>query len=145
VPDLEDADAVAVVIGYLNSLPAVTEILGGSDRISDRNEPPYPHLKVTDTPGGSDRGMRWLIAQELTLELYGDMDGSPGKADLRRGLVRILTALRDLPDVPAVAGQPVVTSVETTGAFGFVPEPTGQPRYIARRLVYLHPPHVTVP
>lgn len=144
-PDLVDADPVAVVLAYLNSHAAVTEVLGGPDRISDRNEPPYPHLGVTDTSGGSDRDLRWLIAPEITLTLWGDLDGSPSKAALRRIFYRILQALRDMPGVAAEPGQPVVTHVQSTGAGGWSPEPTGQPRYLGRVQVYMHPPAELVP
>lgn len=140
MPDLVDADPVAVVIAYLNSHTAVLAALGGTGRISARNQPPYPHLGVTDTPGGSDLTMRWLIAPEITLKLWGDMDGSPGKAELRRIFYTILTALRDLPDQPTAPGQPVVTDVRSTGAGGWSPEPTGQPQYIGRQQIFMHPP-----
>lgn len=144
VPDLVDADPAAAVIAYLDAQLAVQEALGGTGRISARNEPPYPHLGVTDTPGGSDRNMRWLIAPEITLNLWGDLDGSPGKAALRRIFYTILQALRDMPDQPAAPGQPVVTFVQSTGAGGWSPEPTTQPRYLGRVQLFMHPPH-TIP
>lgn len=140
MPDLVDADPAAVVIAYLSSHPAVTEALGGPGRISAKNEPPYPHLGVTDTPGGSDLSMQWLIAPEVTLKLWGDLDGSPGKAALRRIFYTILQAVRDLPDQPTAPGQPVITAIGNTGAGGWLPEPTGQPQYTGRRQIFMHPP-----
>lgn len=139
MPDLVDADPVDVVIAYLNSHPEVVAVLGGDDRISKENEPPYLHLGITDTTGGSDRTLRWLIAPELTLKLWGDLDGTPGKAAMRRALYTILQALRDLPDQPTEPGQPVVTAVESRVGGGWTPEPTGQPQYSARVQVFLHP------
>lgn len=140
MPDLVDADPAAVVIAYLNGHPAVEAAIGGSGRFSLTNKPPYPHCGVEDTPGGSDRDLRWLIAPELTLKLWGDLDGSPGKAELRRIFWTIIQALRDLPEVPTVPGQPVITAVESNGAGGWSPEPTGQPRYLGRIRLYMHPP-----
>jgi hypothetical protein len=140
VADLVDADPAAAVIAYLSGHPAVTEALGGSDRISADNEPPYPHLGVLDTPGGSDRDMVWLIAPEVTLQLWGDKDGTPGKAVLRGVFFTILQALRDLPNQPTEPGQPVITAVGNSGAGGWSPEPDNQPRYLARRQIFLHPP-----
>lgn len=141
MPDLVDADPVAVARAYLTTHAEVLEALGGPDRISANNEPPYPHLGMLDTPGGSDRDLQWLIAPEISLTLWGDMDGSPGKAVLRRTLYVVLQALRDMPDVPTVPGQPVVTHVQSTGAGGWSPEPTGQPRYLARVQMFMHPPN----
>lgn len=140
MPDLVDADPAAVVIAYLSSHPAVTEALGGPGRISLKNQPPYPHLGVADTPGGSDRDLRWLISPEISLTLWGDLDGSPGKAALRRALYTVLQALAELPEQATGPGQPVVTAVESSGAGGWSPEPTGQPRYLSRVRVYMHPP-----
>jgi hypothetical protein len=140
VADLVDADPAAAVIAYLNGHTAVEGALGGAGRISARNEPPYPHLGVTDTPGGTDRDMRWLTGPEITLTLWGDLDGTPGKAALRRIFYTIVQALRDFPDQPTEPGQPVVTEVRSTGAGGWSPEPTGQPRYLGRVQVFMHPP-----
>lgn len=140
MPDVVDADPAAVVIAYLNAHPDVEAALGGPGRISAKNEPPYPHLGVTDTPGGSDLDMEWLIAPELTFQLWGDLDGSPGKAALRRVFIVVLQAVRDLPKQPTEPGQPVVTAIGNSGAGGWVPEPTGQPRYTGRRQIYMHPP-----
>lgn len=137
--DVVDADPAAVVIAYFHVHGALTEALNGGG-ISARNEPPYPHLQVLDTPGGSDRALTWLIAPEVTIRAYGDLDGTPGKAVLRRVLYTALQALRDLPNVPAGPGQPVVTAVDFTGAGGWLPEPTGQPCYVARPRLYMHPP-----
>jgi hypothetical protein len=140
VPDLVDADPVKFARTYLNSRPAVTEALGGLDRIGLRNKPPYPRLGIADTPGGSDLDMQWLTAPELSLTLWGDLDGNPPKDALWRILRIILQELRDMPNMPAVPGQPVVTHVQSTGAGGWSPEPTGQPRYTARVQLFMHPP-----
>lgn len=140
MPDLVDADPVGTVIAFLNANSAVLEALGGSGRIGLLNKPPYPCLGVVDTPGGSDRNLRWLIAPEITLNLWGDLDGSPGKAELRRIMYVVLQELRDLPERPTEPGHPVVTSVESTGAVGWAPEPTGQGKYTARIQIYMHPP-----
>lgn len=137
--DVADVDPIGVVKPYLEAHSAVQAWFGDPDWISPINEPPFPHLQLLDTPGGSDLTMRWLIAPELTLRLLGDFDGTPGKKALRDGMYVILQALRDLPLVPAVPGKPVVTEVRFTGAGGYVPEPTGQPAYLARVQLYMHP------
>lgn len=140
--DVVDADPVAVVIAYYLASEVLTEALGGAGRVSGLNEPPYPHIQVLDTPGGNDRSLEWLIAPELTIKVYGDFDGSPGKAELRRVFYLALQELRDLPKRPSVPGQPVVTAVDfSRGGSGWQPEPDGQPCYFARPQIYLHPPH----
>jgi hypothetical protein len=85
--------------------------------------------------------MTWLIAPEITLKAFGDFDGTPGKAQLRRVLYTALQALRDLPLIPTSPGQPVITGVRFPGTGGWLPEPTGQPCYVARPQLYMHPPN----
>lgn len=142
MPDLVDADPVKAARTYLLGRPAVAEALGGLDRIGLVNKPPYPRLGIEDTPGGSDLDLNWLIAPELTLKLWGDLDGAPGKAELRRIFYVVLQELADMPNHPTVPGQPVVTRVLSTGAGGWSPEPTGQPRYTSRVQLFMHPPIV---
>lgn len=134
--DVEDADPVAVVVAYLNGHPDAQAVLGGAGRVSSRNEPPYPHCKITDPPG-DDRDLRWLTAPLVQLETHGDLDGTPGKAQLRRIHYTLLRVLRDLPDTPQTG--PVVTAVTYPTGGGWLPEPTSQPRYLSRVRLYLHP------
>jgi hypothetical protein len=119
----------------------VIEVLEGGDvseHFTDRNEPPYPHVRLLDPPG-SDRGLQHGLAPLLQIEVLGDLDGSHSKPLLRRILYVILGALAELPDIPAQPGQSVVSYVESSGGGGYVPEPTGQPRYIATVRMHMHP------
>lgn len=136
--DLAAADALPRVVAWLSTHSEVTASLGGSGRVSAVNEPPYPRLRVLDT-GGDDRGLRWLLAQDVQIEAYGDLDGMPGKSELRRILYVALGAVMELPDQPQTVGYPTVTSVRTVQAGGWVPEPSGQPRYLATVRLYVHP------
>lgn len=137
--DVVDADALAVVLAALNAHQGLRDAFGHGEApfASSRNEPPYPHVKITDTPGGTDRTLHWLTSQELTVETHGDLDGTPGKAALRRLHVLVLQTIRDLPT--AEQDHPVVTGVTFPGARGYVPEPTGQPRYLSRVQIQIHP------
>lgn len=138
-------DAIGVAKPYLESHADVLAWFGAPGWISAVNRPPYPQLQMLDTPGGNDRTRRWLIGQEITLKLFADFDGTPGKKALRDGMGVILDALRDLPDVPSEPGQPVVTQVEFPGAMGFLPEPTGQWVYMSRVLLWMHPATTAAP
>lgn len=135
---LTEVDPVATARTWLLSRQAVTDALGGPDRVGPVNEPPYPCVRLTDPPG-SDRSLRHLIAPLLQVEVYGDMDGSPGKPVLRRILYTVLEELAALPDQPTAPGESVVTAVISTGGGGWTPEPTGQPRYIATVQMFMHP------
>lgn len=137
---LAGADPLPLVISWLTAHPLVSAELGGPGRVGPYNEPPYPRLRVLDVGGGSDRDLLWLIATGIQLEAYGDLSGAPGKAALRRVLYTALGALRELPDQPAEAGQPVVTAVRSATPGTWSPEPSGQPRYLASVTVYCHPP-----
>lgn len=143
--DLAAADPLAAARTWLLSHPAVTAALGGPDRVGRRNEPPYPRIVLTDTPGGADRDLRWLVAPELAVHALGDVDGTPGPAALRRILYITLVALTELPDHAPAPGAPVVTSVVSTSAVGWTPEPTGQPKYSAAVRLYMHPPQPVTP
>lgn len=135
---LADADPLPRVLAWLEGHAAVTAALGGPGRVGARNEAPYPRLRLLDV-GSDDRGLRWLIAPEVQIEAYGDMDGSPGKAELRRILYVALDALMELPDQPTPADTPVITAVVSARGGGWSPEPSGQPRYLTSVRVYTHP------
>lgn len=140
---LTEADPVAVARAWLLGRQAVTEALGGADRIGPYNEPPYPCVRLTDPPG-NDRTLTHLIAPLLQIEVLGDRDGTPGKTTLRRILYTVLEELADLPNHETGPGQPVVTAVTSTGGGGWAPEPTGQPRYLSTVQMHMHPPRTEI-
>lgn len=142
--DLADTDIVALSRRYLLSLPEVTEALGGEGRVGPNNEPPYLCVRLTDPPG-DDRDLRHLVAPLLQVEVLGDPALLGQKPQMRRALFRVLQELAQLPERQALGefarlvDEPVVTSVLSTGGGGWVPEPTGQPKYIATVRMYVHP------
>ena len=142
--DLADTDVVALARRYLAAHPGVTEALGGEGRVASLNEPPYPRIRLNDPPG-DDRLMQHLIAPLLQIDLLGDPGLTGQKPSLRRAMYTVLQALRELPEKQAlgqwerIAGEPVVTAVTSTGGGGYVPEPTGQPKYVATVRLYVHP------
>lgn len=143
VLDLARADPLPRIISWLGTHPAVTEVLGGTGRVSARNEPPFPHLRVTDPPGGDDRSLRWLMSSAVQVEAMGDLDGTPGKAVLRQVLYTALGALVELPEQDTPEQGPVITAVRSSVAGGWSPLPNGQPRYLAILQVYSHPTPAT--
>lgn len=142
--DLVDTDVLALTRRYLLSLPSVTEVLGGEGRVGPRNEPPYPMLRLTDPPG-DDRSLNHLIAPLVQFEMYGDPAATGQKPMLRKALYRVLQEMGRLPERQALGEfehrehEPWVTNVGSTGGGGYVPEPTGQPRYIATLRLHVHP------
>lgn len=138
--DLADVDPVALARTWLMGRPRVIAVLGGA-RFPARNEPPYPCVRLTDPPG-DDRSLTHLLAPLVQVEVLGDVDGTPGKPVLRRILYTVLQELTYLPDQEFGPGEVVVTSVTASGGGGFVPEPNGQPRYIATVRMHAHPPTV---
>lgn len=142
--DLAATDVVPLMSWWLGQHPAVAEALGQAGHVSMRNEAPWPCLMLTDTTAGSD-GDLYLVSPEIQLEAYGDLDGNPGKAALRRLLASAVGAARELADEPcpypagAPDGSPVVTWVQSSRAIGWSPLPGGQPRYIGAVRVFCHP------
>lgn len=140
-PVLWTVDPVAVARSWLISRPAVMAVLGdGENSIGPDNEPPYPYVRLTDMPG-NDRNLRHLIGPLVQVEVIGDLDGTPDKPTLRAILYLVLGELAVLPEQPSAPGAPVVTNVVSTGAGGWSPLPTGQPRYLATVQMFMHPPH----
>jgi hypothetical protein len=144
--DLAAADPVAVVVARLRGSDKVKTELGFTadddvdDHIGLRNVVPYPRLIVSDPPGGSLRGLRWLMSPIVQVEAVGDLDGRPGAAALRRLLLVALQEVAGVPETPSMPGEPVVTNIGADGSLGWVPLPNGQPRYLSSVQVFLHPP-----
>lgn len=138
--DLPRADPMPRMLAWLNTHLAVAEALGGPDRVDANNQPPYPRVRVLDVPGSDLRDPIWLLTQEVQLKAYGDLDGRPGKQQLRRIAYTVLGALTELPDKVPLAGDPIITAVKLLRSPGWVPEPTGQPCYDWAVRVYSHPP-----
>lgn len=142
--DLADTDVVALARRFLLARADVVEALGGEGRVASLNEPPYPRVRLLDPPG-DDRDLTHLIAPLLQVEILGDPGLTGQKPALRKAMYRVLQALRQLPEQQAlgewerIEGEPVVTAVVSTGGGGYVPEPTGQPKYIATVRLYVHP------
>lgn len=136
---LADLHPVAVARTWLLTRSRVTDLLGGSDGIGVRNEPPYPCLVLSDPPG-DDRFGRHLIAPLLQIEVMGDLDGNPGRNALRSLYYTVLEELVLLPEQPTDPADPfVVTEVVPTGGGGYVPLPTRQPRYLGTVRMFMHP------
>lgn len=146
---LADTDVVALARRYLDAHPRIIEVLGSEGRVASLNEPPYPRIRLSDPPG-DDRSMQHLIAPLLQIDVLGEPGMSGQKPALRRALYTALEVLGELPEAQAlgqwarVAGEPVVTDVQSSGGGGYVPEPAagqpgGQPRYIATVRLYVHP------
>lgn len=97
-PNLADADPVSALLAWLQNHPEVADALGGPGRVSGIEEGPWPHLRVDHGPGGDLRDLRWAISPEVTLEVLGDPGGWPGKAELRRILLRCALAAQELAE-----------------------------------------------
>lgn len=136
---LADADPVSELLAWLQQSPEAAEALGGSGRVSGILEAPWPHLVVTHGPGGDLRDLRWATSPEVTLEVYGDPGGWPGRAELRRILLRCAAAAQARVEAPYVPGRPVVSGVHPSGLLVWSPLVDGQPRWLMNLLVTLHP------
>lgn len=138
---LAAADPVAVLLAWLRGHASVLAEFGDPARISGRNETPYPRLMVMPSPGGSDGDLRWILDGEVSLTTYGEFDGTPGQAALRRMHYTALGAAAELPMSRFTAGQPVVSAIRATTAAYWAPEPlTGQPAWRSTLLLTIHPP-----
>ncbi|PNG22427.1 hypothetical protein [Streptomyces cahuitamycinicus] len=136
---LADADPVSELLAWLQQSTEAAGALGGPGRVSGVREAPWPHLLVTHGPGGDLRDLNWATSPEVTLEVYGDPGGWPGKAELRRILLRCATAAKTRVDAPHTPGRPVITGIRPSGLLVWSPLVDGQPRWLMNLLVTLHP------
>ncbi|MET8696965.1 hypothetical protein ABZV65_30995 [Streptomyces bauhiniae] len=136
---LEDADPVAVLLAWLQQSDEAADALGGPDRASGIPEAPWPHLMLDHGPGGDLGAMRWVTSPEVILDLRGHPGGWPGKAELRRILVRLVKAAQAIVEAPHVPGRPVVNKVAPSGLLVWAPLIDGQPRWLITLGVTLHP------
>lgn len=138
--DLSDADPVGEIIWRFSNSTDAEEILGGPGRVSGLMEEPWPHLRVIPGSTGEMSTMRGRIVHEVTLELYGPMDGSIGSAVLWRTMARLLILANRIPDQPHPAGRPVMSRCNVQGGVTRQPLTNGQLRYVATLNVTLTPP-----
>jgi hypothetical protein len=139
-PSLSLADGLAVAAAWLAAHPDVIAALGGPGRVSGVVGPLYPCVRITGGPG-SDRDLRWVKDDLVTVEVWGDPDGTPGPAALKRVMYRVLEALTELPARPVTPGDAIVTAVVSVNPAQPVPV-DGQPRWTAAVLLTVHPPRV---
>lgn len=140
MPTQADVDPVALVYQWLRDHPATPLLLGGPEHVTGIPETPWPHVAVDDGFAGDTRE-GWSGEFEVSLEVLGAPDGTPGKADLRNLAYRVLDQLRALPEADVTdPTQPVVSKVRPSGVFAWSPLSNGQPRYVLGVIVTVRPP-----
>ncbi|MGW4891060.1 hypothetical protein ACWEQL_02155 [Kitasatospora sp. NPDC004240] len=137
--DLASLDAELLAVDWLSNHHELTAVLGGAGRVGARNAPPYPRIRITQIPGGSAPGWRWLGTFNLQVEALGDLDRTTARPDLRLAFTTAVKALHQLTARPPLPGQPVVTFVQALSTGGWLPEPTGQGRYVGVVALTAHP------
>lgn len=139
MPTLADVNPVAEVLAWLQSHTSVLAAVGGVSHISGRVEPPYPHIRVEPSPGGSYRDLRWAIEPEITVTTVGDVDGSPGQAALRRIHHIVLLATAEIPRRTHQPGQTVVSHVRAVSGTAPLATPLGSRGWTTALTVVCHP------
>ncbi|MCC9309143.1 hypothetical protein LN042_18990 [Kitasatospora sp. RB6PN24] len=132
-------DAELLAVNWLSAHEELTAVLGGQGRVGARNTPPYPRIRLAQIPGGSVPGWRWLGTFHLQVEALGELDRTTPRPLLHTAFSTAVKALHQLPCRPPAAGQPVVTAVQALSAGGWLPEPTGQGRYLGLVALTAHP------
>lgn len=128
-------DFTAIVVTALQAAVddgGLDALAGDAGRIGsgDLNEPPYPRLLATVTPGGTvDPVSRWRRTAPVQLEAVGDLDGRYESALLADLLEEAVQVLLTLPDLEYPRGVPVVTFVDTSQAAFWSPRPQAQPAW----------------
>lgn len=134
-----DADPLPRVLAHLDTHPDVIGYLGDADHISDENQAPYPHLRITDAGSGDVDG-EWLIWTDILVEVFDDLEQSTPKDTLLRIIRTVLAAIGELGKQPTPPpGMPVITYVRVEVGAAPAREPSGQRKYRAIIRVWSHP------
>lgn len=101
---------------------------------------PYPCLRLVGTPAGTELNLRHRVVQELLVEAWGDPDAAPDPTALRAVLYVALRALAELAEDDGAPVEGIVVSHVASSQPGtYLPDPTGQPRYLAGVTITAHP------
>jgi hypothetical protein len=140
VPDLSDADPVAVVLDWLTYHPSIITLLGGAEHVSGLAEGPWPHVVVSDAPSGDLRDLVWSAELGVTLEVIGHPNGAPGQSALRKLAFQLAGLVAELPERDVTSSDPVVSRVRSSGVAAWAPMSNGQPRWLLDLLLTIRPP-----
>jgi hypothetical protein len=142
---LSDVNPVAIASTWLEADPLLLAAFAdaGADPLLGVPllgvvRPPYPMLRVVKTPGGNLGDLRWRTEPELQVEVWGDLDGTPGPAALERILLVALERLKALELYDYQPWEPVVTHVRAGDPFA-LDDPSGQPRWLSSVGLTVHP------
>lgn len=142
-PRIELANPVETLLSWLRTDGAILGEFGGPDRVGGENEAPFPRIRVTHSPDGSDGDLRWFSTPGVIVETYGAVDGTPGMHELRRLHYVVLGRISVIPERQAeapVSGRAVISSVVARRA-RYRREPgTTQLVWSSSLLVGIHPP-----
>lgn len=118
MPSQRGIQPVAVALAWLQQHDGVLTGWGGVDHVDGRVRAPFPHLRVTAGPGGGLRDGLWVRDQEVRLEGYSALDGSPGEFVMSDLLLLAVGALMELQDRDHSPTDPVISRVRPVGAPG---------------------------
>lgn len=141
--DLAAADPIAAMLAWLRQHPRVLAEFGDASRVAGTNEAPYPRVMVSPSAGGDDRDLIWLLEPEISVVTYGEPDGTPGQAELRRLHYVVLAAATEIVgwSPPPTIG--VTSLVRSSSAARWEAEPlTGEPAWRSTLVMRIHPPSV---
>lgn len=120
---LAAADPVPVLLPWLRANPIFNETVGGPEHVSGAVRDPYPHIVITDSPGGGPSDGYYSHDPELLLQAVSSPDGTPGKYELRRLLVITAGLLCAYPDEGITSNRAVISNVRLSSPFVYVPDP----------------------
>lgn len=137
--EFEDVNPVAEVIGWLETHAALAAEGLTAEHVSGRVEAPWPHVRVTPSPGGFLQDMIHQHTEEVQVEVIDHPGGVLGQATVRRLLLLVAKAVAGLDDRDVSAGETVVTDVRSTSGAVWSPLPGEQPRYLTTFSITAHP------
>ena len=114
--------------------------LPAAGNLSGLNEPPYPHVQVRPGGGGVGGRLVWSVTEEVIVEVWCALNGTPGSAAAKKLLMEFVYWLCRACDRPHVAGRPVVVDVVMVGAARPGSDAaTRQPKWSATVKITAHP------
>ena len=135
----EEVNPVAEVIAWLEAHPDLAAESITADHVSGVVEAPWPHIRVTPSPGGFLNDLVHAHAEEVQVEVLDHPGGTLGQAGLRRLLLLVARVVGELDDRDVTAGQTVISDVRSTSGAVWSPLSDGHLRYLTTFQITAHP------
>jgi hypothetical protein len=116
---MADADPIPVLMQWLQQNAIFNEVVGDASHVSGALRAPYPHIILSQSPGGRPSDGVHFDYPEIRLDAVASPEGLPGKAELLRVLKVTAVLLSAYPDEGIVSDRCSINDVQITSPYIF--------------------------